>query len=152
MNTIKTPTPIEWQERPDVIENLECDLAEAKFYLGQTQILIGAIDTLQGTESNYRDDADFDFNEAAQVIAECEEIEPDGTNLVTLRSVLIGIEVNQKLNIDLIQVDLNAAKVQAYDQTLAWIETQLVGSGTIRRLTTLNIVRKFLKRPDLDNQ
>ena len=147
MNTVTLPTPGEWIEMPEVIEELECDLASAKFYLMETRDLIGAIDTLTGTESEYRTDADFGFKEAALVLAQSEEVPEDYTSLEDLRASLVDIEQDQKRAVEKAERDLAAAKAVAYDEAKAYIEAEMKETPRLRRLGTLGKVLKILQKP-----
>ena len=135
---------------PSLIEDLECDLADAKFYLMGTYDLIGAIDILTGTESEYRTDADFGFKEAALVLAQSEEVPEDYTSLEDLRSNFVDIMEDQKRVVDVAERDLATAKMIAFDQLMLWIHAELDRDITVRRAKILTEVQNVLNNPKVE--
>ena len=107
-----------------VIETVESDLDDARFYHSEVVVLLEAIDTLRGT-GKYNETSELSLNDAAQIVLEATEVKDSDYDILNMRKGLVEREAHLREGILAIKTRVNDLKAQAYDRTERWLNDKI---------------------------
>ena len=103
-----------------VIETVQADLDDARFYHGEVIVLLEAVDTLRGT-GKYNETSELSLNDAAQIVLEADEVKDNDYDVIAVRKELVDREAHLREGIMAIKARLERLKAEAYDRTAQFL-------------------------------